>query len=99
MWKQIGAGDLASFGDDGYTRFPSGLILQWGSKAVSGAALTTIALPTCFPSRLFSATASLEITGYAGNASERYISGSSNCSITLTTYNNIGRVAYMAIGY
>ncbi|WP_420107470.1 gp53-like domain-containing protein [Pseudomonas aeruginosa] len=99
MWQQLGAGDLAVFGDDGYTKLPSGLIIQWGSKAVSGAAVTTVPLPMCFPIRLFSATASLEIAGYAGNASERYISGSSNCSITFTTYNNIGRVAYMAIGY
>jgi len=99
VWKQLGAGDLAVFGDDGYTKLPSGLIIQWGSKAVSGAALTTIPLPMCFPNRMFSATASLVTAGYAGNAYERYIAGSSNCDITLATYNSSGRVAYMSIGY
>lgn len=99
MWKQLGSGDLAVFGDDGYTRLPSGLILQWGSKAVSGGALTTIPLPTCFPSRMFSATASLVVNGYAAEAAERYIAGSTNCAITLATYNSVGRVSYMTIGY
>lgn len=91
--------DEAVIGENGYTKLPSGLILQWGSEDVSGAALTTIKLPLCFTSKIFSATASLVTSGYSGIASERYITGSSNCSLTLATYNNAGRVAYMAIGY
>jgi len=94
-----GFGDLAVLGSDGYSTLPSGLIIQWGNRAVSGNSSTTITLPMCFPHAIFSATGSLSVAGYAGPAYERYLTGLSNCAVAFATYNSVGRISFMAFGY
>lgn len=45
--------------ENGWTRLPNGLILQWGSLVMSDNRTTTVALPTTFSSNFFNITASL----------------------------------------
>lgn len=55
-WEEIGGGNLAQ---NGWVKFPSGLIIQWGSTAVttSAATLAVIDLPIAFPNTCFVALA------------------------------------------
>ena len=42
-----------SFGSNGYTRLPSGLILQWGYVVTNGSGVANIVLPIAFPNHLY----------------------------------------------
>ena len=48
-----------SLSENGWTRLPNGLILQWGSLVIPDNRTITIALPTQFTSNFFNITASL----------------------------------------
>ncbi|ADO10846.1 Baseplate assembly protein J (GpJ) [Pantoea vagans C9-1] len=47
----------AKSADDGYCKFPNGLILQWGSGSFAQQSTTTVTLPVSFPSAGFSLVA------------------------------------------
>lgn len=47
------ADGTSSLGVNGYQKFPSGLIMQWGRKSVPVETLTTVTLPIAFPNDLF----------------------------------------------
>lgn len=57
IWNVSGQGTLrfdsqflASLSGNGYQKFPSGLIVQWGQATASGAAPVTVTFPIAFPS-------------------------------------------------
>ncbi|MDD5568195.1 MAG: hypothetical protein PHY88_03215 [Candidatus Omnitrophica bacterium] len=63
-WVSPG-GDTASLGTRGYTKLPSGLIIQWGTvsaitfSANNGGTFGTVTFPISFPSGVFSVVATL----------------------------------------
>jgi hypothetical protein len=48
----------ASIGTNGYQRFPTGIILQWGSAGVPANGGTTVYLPIAFPTAAVSVVVS-----------------------------------------
>ena len=52
MWAASGVADIASKSANGYTKLPSGLIIQWGEIPVGGD--QTVSFPTAFPHAVFS---------------------------------------------
>jgi hypothetical protein len=57
-----------SAGSNGYQKYPSGLIEQWGSVAVSDNAEANVVLPTAFPNAIFGAVVSVPLSAQAGAA-------------------------------
>jgi hypothetical protein len=96
----LGGGNQ-SIGGSGWTTLPGGLILQWGTFAMSGGFVGPINFPKGFPTACIGVT----VTGYTGNQS---IASSIEFQ-AVTTFtagqfryysNNSGQTGfYMAIGY
>ena len=55
------AGLAASHGPNGYQTFPGGLILQWGSSAISNQLDLEITLPIAYPNNIWMVLAQTEI--------------------------------------
>jgi len=66
--KKLRQGFMASLGQNGYQKLPSGLIEQWGSVAVTDNAEATVILPTAFPNAIFGAVVSVPLSAQAGAA-------------------------------
>jgi hypothetical protein len=96
----------SSLSQNGYQKFPSGLILQWGSLTTSNAGDTNVSFPITFPNNILSLVAS-EYTGSATNAANSPIIGlgsQTNSGFVVSTYNTAGArvsdgIKYIAIGY
>jgi hypothetical protein len=83
----------------GYTQFPNGFIVQWGSGNTTGSnpATANIAFPIAFPNKIFS----LQALGNAGNSSIPAAMGSGSYSVTGATITSNGTTPffYITIGY
>lgn len=89
VWQPVGGGsDIASKTNPGYTRLPSGLIIQWGYRGSAGT--TTITFPISFTTACFS----VQQTG-TSNWGIAY-----SCGKTSFVLSNGGSAAYwIAIGH
>lgn len=58
----------ASLGANGYQKYPSGLVEQWGSVAVADNGEVNVVLPTAFPNAIFGAVVSVPLSAQAGAA-------------------------------
>jgi hypothetical protein len=95
------SGANQSLASDGYQKFPSGLIIQWGTSAsVSPNSTTSVTFPIAFPNAVFSIT-----TG--ANAANSYADGTTNV-VSKTTSGfvacngdnaNAFTCSWIAIGY
>lgn len=61
-----------SFGNSGYIKFQSGLIIQWGRSNFSGAKYKDVSLPVTFPNALFAAYASDSINAAVTSTSQAF---------------------------
>lgn len=66
--KKLRQGFMANLSANGYQKYPSGLIEQWGSVSVTDNAEVNVVLPTAFPNAIFGATASVPLSAQAGAA-------------------------------
>lgn len=95
-WIVVGGGSTVSFGNNGYTRLPNGLIMQWGICDASSTASGSNNFPIQFPNQCSTLTlgvttapssspywGSLTLSGFSWNRG-----GSSSCYLH-----------YIAIGY
>ena len=96
----MGGSDISSKTPDGYTRLPSGLIIQWGSTT-SGGGVNGVSFPISFPNAILAGSGS--VSGYVGwftiNVSNQTPSGFSVSAF----YNNALHpdipITWLAIGY
>lgn len=66
--KKLRQGFMANLSPNGYQKYPSGLIEQWGSVSVTDNAEVNVVLPTAFPNAIFGATVSVPLSAQAGAA-------------------------------
>ncbi len=63
--------DEASLETNGYTKLPSGLIIQWGlTSKLAGGKTHTISLPTVFPNACFSVSGQPTYNAEWGNVTD-----------------------------
>lgn len=74
----------SSLATNGYYKFPTGLIIQWGNNLVNGNSSMTVSLPLAFPNASLSATVSQE----GGKTVNLVAPGYSNLSTTTINLNN-----------
>ena len=86
-------GYTQSFGRNGWTKLPNGLIIQWG-KCSEG----TNSLPITFPNAFFAVNATLTPTRNVDRANSATIIGRSSFKYQLGTGTN-NQAYYIAIGY
>jgi len=66
--KKLRQGFMANLSPNGYQKYPSGLIEQWGAVSVTDNAEVNVVLPTAFPNAIFGATVSVPLSAQAGAA-------------------------------
>lgn len=89
----LGAG-LSSSAQNGYTRLPGGLILQWGRKPAGVLGTDSITFPVAFPTACFSATVTILGSSPAGELVALHISSILSTGITVSkNYINSGSSA------
>lgn len=103
--SQLGVGDVASMGENGYTVLPSGLIIQWGhyTPYLYGTGATASAFyQKVFPNAVFNCSVTV---GYTNTTNDNGPLTLTNCNTNaLSVYNtsDAGPVQgfyWMAIGY
>ena len=89
----------ASLGTNGYQKFPSGLIVQWGNFN-AGSAYTTVNFPIAFPNLVLNIITSPYLGPYAA-AYPGYVYNDFTASNTSFYYftGGVGGVAWLAVGY
>jgi hypothetical protein len=86
--------DTVSLVANGYVTFGSGLIIQWGSQAAGGGALS---FPITFPNAVFSVSVTSYNTANSGQG-YNYYSALTTAGMTIVADNN-GVTKWIAIGY
>jgi hypothetical protein len=85
---------LGQFGallaEDGYQRFPSGLILQWGYSSVWAA----VTFPIAFPNAAFSV-----VSTFRGSSHEHGVTSVTTTGFSPTTNGNTSAFYWFAVGY
>ena len=85
---------------NGYTKLPSGLIIQWGTVSVGATSTTTVNFPISFPTACFSVTSTLSLNTLGGQspAWSTYILSASQFN---AVNGSTGALSYywMAIGH
>jgi hypothetical protein len=77
-WLAYNGSGTSARTQDGFIRFPGGVMVQWGRLSINGATPTTGALPTTFPNNAWGAVAT-RVSGTAIAAAQ------SACSANVTT--------------
>ena len=89
-----------SLTSNGWTKFPNGLILQWGQNTTTGGQYTTISLPIPFPNSFLVGSVNF-VEGNAPGGSSLGIAPSGNSAIVIQ--NTVGStqngIYWTAIGY
>lgn len=91
--------DEFSLGSNGYQKFPSGLIVQWGGGTTNGSGLAVVSMPIAFPTTL----AAYSINTATVNATTRSV-GSTTTSLSIEVRSDGALVAgasvtWIALGY
>lgn len=93
-WMAINGHGSASLGINGYQKFSSGLIIQWGANIVTGSnVINNVALPIAFPTAFLQSVASCVSTGSFGGTS-----GVNLSTIGLWANNTGAAIQWVAIG-
>jgi len=89
----------ASLGTDGYQKFPSGLIVQWGNF-YAGSSYTTVNFPIVFPNLVLNIITS-PYKGPNASANPGYVYNDFTASNTSFYYftGGVGGVTWLAVGY
>lgn len=89
-----------SIGSNGYQKLPSGLIIQWGSMAVSSDP-GTVTFPTTFPT----AVCAIQVGGFVTAAASGNNISANACAVSTSGFTtwvqnlSSGTVSWVAIGY
>lgn len=103
-WVAVGGGtDIASKTSNGYTKLPSGLIIQWGSAVINSQSQAWVGLSAAFPHACLNGIA----TGTGASDTGVAVGGCSQTAIYLINrapawvYNSVPTqwIFWMAIGY
>ena len=99
--EAVNLGQFAStLAASGYQKFPSGLIVQWGTATVPGTSATTVVFPIAFPTAFLSANATSD---GAGGQFVFISSATPPTDTQMVLDNSLGSVSnvalWMAIGF
>ncbi|QBR32942.1 MULTISPECIES: phage tail protein [Pseudomonas] len=84
IYSAVGGSGASSLGANGYQKFPSGLIEQWGTLTVNDNAEQAISLPVAFPNAVLGVIATSSYSLLAG-AGEFAIAGARKIAGSLST--------------
>lgn len=97
VWKSLGGTDVALKAANGYTKLPSGLIIQWGSTQAA-----TVTFPIPFPNAVLARQLAINDFNSTGSPAGQYYAITSITNTGFTVAQSICCVAvlrWMAIGY
>ncbi|HDL8243925.1 TPA: hypothetical protein PXQ75_001992, partial [Yersinia enterocolitica] len=86
---------ISSFAQNGYFKFPGGLIIQWGEVTGSTTATVPANFPIPFPNALMSTALALDLIGPSYATLQNQTLG----GISVNTWNSAGNRAALAIRY
>lgn len=89
----------SSIASSGYQKLPSGLIIQWGSSAVTAGTLLTVTLPTTFPNQISKLVASVNQTNATANSYANSSPFSASQIKLSLSYGGPINVQWIAIGW
>ena len=91
--------EISLFKDDGYVKFDSGLILQWGQES-SAATTEVVKFPISFPTACLNVTATSYVVDTGGQTHSPGINTlPTTTQVILNTKSSWGTIFWQAIGH